>query len=80
MTVEQVIGKAFGLDPADVNESTSRQTVEQWDSMGHLTLILELETHYNVTISIADAMDMVDVKAIKGILGKYGVSARSEAR
>ena len=73
MRVEQVIGRVFKVDPDELNDSSSRDTIKGWDSMGHLTLILELEAEYKVSIAIADAMEMVSVGKIKQILGKYGV-------
>ena len=41
--------------------------------MGHLTLIMELEARFNVSISIADAVEMADVRKIKETLRRYGV-------
>ena len=73
MRVEQVIGRVFKVDPDELDDSSSRDAIKGWDSMGHLTLILELEAEYKVGIAIADAMEMVSVGKIKQILGKYGV-------
>ena len=73
MTVEQVIGKVFHVDPHEIHDGSSRGTIEAWDSMGHLTLVLALEEQFKVSISIADAMEMVEVKKIKEILKKYGI-------
>ena len=73
MRVEHVIGKVFKVDPEDLDASSSRDTIKGWDSMAHLTLILELEAEYHVSIAIADAMEMVSVEKIKEILRNYGV-------
>ena len=73
MKVEQVIGKVFKVDPDELNDASSRDAVKGWDSMAHLTLILELEAEYKVSIAIADAMEMVSVEKIKEILRNYGV-------
>ena len=73
MRVEQVIGKVFKVDPDELNDASSRDAVKGWDSMAHLTLILELEAEYKVSIAIADAMEMVSVEKIKEILRTYGV-------
>jgi acyl carrier protein len=75
MTVEQVIGKVFKVDPDELNDSSSRDSIKGWDSMGHLTLILELEAEYKVSIAIADAMEMVSVNKIKQLLRNYSVHA-----
>ena len=49
------------------------ETVEGWDSMGHLNLVAALEQSFNVSIGIGDAMEMVTVRRIKDILHDYGV-------
>ena len=74
MTIEQVIGMVFKVDPDELNGSSHRDTIKGWDSMGHLNLILELEAEFKVSIAIADAIEMVSVDKIKAILRNYGVS------
>ena len=73
MTVEQIIGKVFNIDSEDIHGSSLRESVGEWDSMGHLILIVELEENFNVSISTADVVEMVNVQKIKDILRKYGV-------
>ncbi len=73
MTVEQIISKVFNIDLKQVNDLSSRDTIEGWDSMGHLTLITELEEQFRVSIAIADAVEMVEVRKIKTLLPSYGV-------
>ena len=46
MTVESIIGEVFNLDPGNVTDLSSKDTLEEWDSMGHLSLITSLEEHY----------------------------------
>ena len=73
MTVEKIIGKVFNVDPDELDDSSSRDTIKGWDSMAHLNLILELEAEFKVRIAIADAIEMVDVEKTRRILRKYGV-------
>lgn len=73
MTVEQTVGKVFGIDPEKLNDSSVRDSIEGWDSMGHLTLILELEKQFRVNISISDSLEMVSIRKIKEILDSYGI-------
>ena len=73
MTVEEVVGKVFQIKPQELSDLSSRETIEQWDSMGHLTLITELEAQFQINISIADTIEMVSVRRIKDTLKRYGV-------
>ena len=72
MTVEEVIARVFKIDSRTLVDSSSRDSIEQWDSMGHLQLITELEQHFGVSLSIGDAMEMVSVGKVKEILRRYG--------
>ena len=74
MTVEEVIARVFKIDSRTLVDGSSRDSIEQWDSMGHLQLITELEQHFGVSLSIGDAMEMVSVGKVKEILRRYGAS------
>jgi len=69
----EVVAQAFGVEPDAIDESSSPETVEGWDSMGHLNLIAALEKRFNISIDIGDAMEMVSVERIRTILLDYGV-------
>ena len=72
-TVEDVIADVFGVDRQAIDGAASPETIEGWDSMGHLNLVCALEERFHVSIDIADAMDMVSVAQIKQLLLEYGV-------
>jgi acyl carrier protein len=72
-TVEEFVAQVFGVDPAGIDASSSPETVEGWDSMGHLNLVAALEKRFDVSIDIGDAMEMVNVRRIREILLDYGV-------
>ena len=74
-TVEEVVSRVFGVERGSVDESSCPETVEGWDSMGHLNLVAALEKTFNVSIDIGDAMEMGSVLKIRQILLGYGVRA-----
>ena len=43
----------------DINFKSSPSEVEDWDSMGHLNLIMSMEKKYNITIEFEEAI-MID--------------------
>ena len=72
-TIEEVVSGVFGVDQASINESSSPESIEGWDSMGHVNLVVALEENFNVSIDIDDVMDMGSVGKIRKILLEYGV-------
>jgi acyl carrier protein len=71
--VREVVARVFGIDPSRVDDGASPDTVEGWDSMGHLNLVCALEERFGISIDIADAMEMVNVAKIRELLLGYGV-------
>ncbi len=74
-TVEDIVARVFGAEPESLDGASSPESVEGWDSMGHLNLIAALEKDFSVSIDIGDVMEMVSVKRIREILLDYGVRA-----
>jgi acyl carrier protein len=74
LSVEEVVARVFNLDASEVTDQSSRKTIAEWDSMGHLSLINGLEEEFKVSIAIADAMEMTSVQHIKKILKDYKVA------
>ena len=62
----QVFSRVFGLDHID--DTVSVVTLEPWDSMTHITLILELESVFDVQISTDEAIEMTSVPEIRSVL------------
>ena len=73
MTAEEVVAQMFGLSPDDVQDETSPESVEDWDSLAHVNLVMELESQFGVALSTDDALAMTDVGAIKRVLTAHGV-------
>lgn len=52
----------------------TRDDIPDWDSMRHLSLILELEKEFDLSLSIEDSIHMVSIRAIKEILSEHGAN------
>jgi len=74
-TLEEVVSRVFGVELQSLDERSSPESVEGWDSMGHVNLVTALEQHFNVSIDIDDVMEMGSVGKIREILVAYGVRA-----
>ncbi len=51
---------AFGLTPEALPERASMDSVAQWDSLGHLTLIGVVEEQFGVTFDHGEMVEMLD--------------------
>jgi acyl carrier protein len=73
MAPEAVVARVFGLPRAAVTDASSNANISAWDSLKHVTLILELEGAYGISFSAEETLSMVDVAAIKRVLKSHDV-------
>lgn len=73
--VRQAVSDVFGVPVAEVTAESSPQTVEAWDSMGHLNLVLALEQSFGVQFSPEEIAGMVSVRLAAETLARKGAGA-----
>jgi acyl carrier protein len=73
MAPETVIARVMDLDPRTVSDGTSSTSVDHWDSLGHVMLLIELEATYGVSFSVEESLLMKDCATIKHVLADKGV-------
>lgn len=66
--IKEVMSSVFDVDVDTLNEESSQDTVEQWDSMKHLDLVVALEEEFGITIPIEEVGNLVNFKYIKLIV------------
>ena len=49
------------------------QSVELWDSVGHMSLVAALEDEFDIMIDTDDIIDLSSYEKGKEILAKYGI-------
>jgi acyl carrier protein len=59
-----VIVDVFGVPRDELGVATVREDIPEWDSVGHLNLMLALEEAFNVSFSVDEMPELVSVKAI----------------
>jgi len=60
-----VFRKIFG-NQANINENSSAEEIEKWDSLNHILLIQELEKVFAMKF---DLFEIIDLKDVQGIIG-----------
>ncbi len=70
----QVVADVFGLDPGEVTLATSHETVEGWDSLNMLNILMAIEGEFGVTIAPEEAAEFVSVQRIVAVLRGKRVS------
>lgn len=70
----QVIARILNVDVTEINDESSPETIETWDSFNSLMLADELESEFNISFELEEIVDSPNVAAIKRHLKNHGVS------
>ena len=68
MKLKEVISNVLGVSIEEINDDSSPDNIDKWDSLSHINLVMALESEFEVDLSPEDAMDMLSVKLIRMIL------------
>ena len=64
---------ALSLDDSQKVEDISYNEIDEWDSIGHMTLVSELEGAFDVTFDTDDIVNFSSYKEGRKILQKLGI-------
>ena len=69
----QLVAEVFGLPFDQVTRVTSHETIEGWDSLNVLNVLMAVEGEFGVTISPEEAASFLSVEKILAVLESKGV-------
>ena len=70
---EDVFMNSFSIEKSKLNEELVYESVPEWDSIGHMGMIAELEDTFNIELETDDIIDFSSFEKGKEILGKYDI-------
>ena len=63
--IKDVMSAIFEVDAGSINEESSQDNIENWESIKTLDLIVALEEEFGVTIPLEEVGNMTNFKYIK---------------
>lgn len=66
--------RSLGIPPERVTADLAYNTIKEWDSVGHMALVAEIEGAFDLMFDTDDILGMSTVAKAREILGRYGVS------
>lgn len=66
--IKQVMSAVFEIPVEHINEDSSSDSIEAWDSLHHLNLILALEEEFDVIIPDEEVGNLVNYQLIELII------------
>jgi acyl carrier protein len=72
--LKAILSEVLDINESDINEETSPDDVESWDSFNGLILVSALENGFNVKFTMEEITSVKCVGDIKKALEKHGVA------
>lgn len=66
--LKNVMSAVFEVPAETINDESSADTIESWDSLRHLNLILALEEEFEVSIPDEEVGNLVNFKLINLVI------------
>jgi len=66
----RVVSDVLGVPIEKVNDESSPDTIQAWDSLSHINLILALEAEFAISLSPEDVLEMLSVSLIRTIIAE----------
>jgi len=71
---DKVFIDCFSVDKAKLQKNLEYNSISEWDSVGHMTMIAALEETFDIVFEMDDIIDFSSYKVGKEILKKYKVN------
>ena len=69
----EIFKTALNVGDDKVNENLKYNEIDEWDSIGHMTLMAALEEEYKISLKTDDIVDFSSFKKGIEILKKYNI-------
>ena len=70
----QIISNAFNVESSKINDETSPENLEEWDSFNFYVLLDEIENEFNVKFDLDETLEIKKIGDFKKIFQKHGIN------
>jgi acyl carrier protein len=73
--VENLLSEVLQIPVSEITDDLTMKSVESWDSLKHMELIVSLEQSFEIQLSFDEIVAMQSVSEIKRVLRERGVTS-----
>ena len=66
--IKNVMKAIFEISVGEIDEESSIDNIDLWDSMGHIKLILSIEKDFGMQFNVDEVVEMTNYKRIREII------------
>jgi len=71
---KKIFINSLSIDENKFNEDIKYNEIDEWDSIGHMTLVSAIEEEFKITLETDDIVDFSSFQKGKEILSKHKVA------
>lgn len=71
--LREIFAEALGIEQALITDELTYNSIPEWDSIAHMSLIAEIDDAFDTMLDTDDVLDMSTFTKAKEILIKYDV-------
>ena len=68
--VQDIFRDIFDEDDMVIEDKTSSNDVEEWDSLNHINLVSAIEKEFEIRFALGELMELKDVGAMIDLIGE----------
>ena len=70
----QIISRVFNVNKNRIDDETSPENLEEWDSFNFYVLLDEVENEFNIKFDLDETLEIKKVGDFRKIFEKHGIS------
>ena len=68
-----IVSKVFNVNLDRINDDSSPENLEEWDSFNFYVLLDEIENEFDVKFDLDETLEIKNIGDIKKLFVKYGI-------
>ena len=69
----KIMSQVFGVPVESINNDSSLDTIDDWDSITHMNLALAIEQAFDITLEPDEIIELISFELILAILKDKGI-------
>jgi acyl carrier protein len=73
-----VLATALAVAVSDIGDDASMDTIDVWDSLKQLQIVLALEASFGISLGDEEALEVTSLDLIRSAIERHGVAVTAE--
>jgi acyl carrier protein len=69
--IKSILASVLNIDPSSINENSSSKTLEKWDSLYHMNIIIAVEEAFGITFEDEEIPGLTSFKGLATAIEKH---------